>query len=130
MVVSILWLFLIYMQMWYHFGTVPSSERYTDNTIQTSLVHGQQKLLCWLRISGPGSWRNTLLSIYALVQGSICSNSLIKCWINNRKRWKYWRSSVKKANTITKISITCTNRRNTETGGFERHQATYCISNW
>ena len=52
---------------------------YKDNTIRTSLVHGQQRVACWFRDSctrviRPRLWRNTLISVYVLAQGSIWSN--------------------------------------------------------
>ena len=109
------------------------TKRYTDNNVETSLVHGQRKqiLACWFRnyctrIGGPRLWRNTLLSVYLLAKWSIWTNYSNKSKINH---WKYWRCCVKYANTITKITITCTSRRNTKIGGFQRHEATYYINN-
>ena len=94
------WVFPICGNCNTNFGTVPPTKLYTDTIIKTSLVHGQQKLVCWFsdyctKISGPRVWRNLLLSLYALAQGSIWSNCLNKCRINPWKLWKHWRCCVK-----------------------------------
>ena len=99
-VISDVWLFLIHKQSNTNFGTIPWTKRYTDNTIQTSLVHVLQRLVCWFRdyctrVIGIRLWKNTLLSTYAPAQGSIENNCSDKCGMTHWKRKKIWCCYVK-----------------------------------
>ena len=95
---------------------------------------GNKRLVWWFRdyctrISGPRVWKNTLLSVCALAQGNILSN----CSKNVESIIEYFENiaalASSNANRIMRTTITCTSRKNMETGGFQKHQATYCINN-